>query len=104
MMRLGAGISIGFALCGASGLAQAPVVPAAAAGRMSGGMVWPTSLPEPMPLWSAGAPGALGSTEEDTPTIAAFIPAANPTKTAVVIAPGGGYVHLSMIKEGADVA
>jgi acetyl esterase/lipase len=57
-----------------------------------------------MPLWANGAPGALGSSEEDTPTIAAFIPASNPTKTAVVVAPGGGYVHLSMIKEGADVA
>jgi acetyl esterase/lipase len=57
-----------------------------------------------MPLWPNGAPGALGSSEEDTPTIAAFIPASNPTKTAVVIAPGGSYVHLSMVKEGSDVA
>jgi acetyl esterase/lipase len=71
---------------------------------MSGGMAWPASLPEPMALWPSGAPGTLGSSDEDTPTIAAFIPASNPTKTAVVIAPGGGYVHLSMIKEGADVA
>jgi len=71
---------------------------------MSGGMAWPANLPEPMPLWANGAPGALGSSEEDTPTIAAFIPASNPTKTAVIVAPGGGYVHLSMIKEGADVA
>jgi acetyl esterase/lipase len=57
-----------------------------------------------MPLWTNGAPGALGSSEEDTPTIAAFIPASNPMKTAVVVAPGGGYQHLSMMKEGADVA
>jgi acetyl esterase/lipase len=57
-----------------------------------------------MPLWANGAPGALGSSEEDTPTLSAFLPASNPTKTAVVIAPGGGYTHLSMIKEGADVA
>jgi acetyl esterase/lipase len=71
---------------------------------MSGGMAWPASLPQPMALWPSGAPGTLGSSDEDTPTIAAFIPASNPTKTAVVIAPGGGYVHLSMIKEGADVA
>jgi acetyl esterase/lipase len=67
-------------------------------------MVWPSNLPAPIPLWTGEAPGALGSSEEDTPTIAAFIPASNPTKTAVVIAPGGGYTHLSMIKEGADVA
>jgi acetyl esterase/lipase len=57
-----------------------------------------------MPLWPNGAPGALGSSEDDTPTIAAFLPASNPTKTAVVIAPGGGYQHLSMVREGSDVA
>jgi acetyl esterase/lipase len=71
---------------------------------MSGGYAWPANLPAPVPLWANGAPGALGSSEEDTPTIAAFIPASNPTHTAVVVAPGGGYVHLSRIKEGADVA
>ena len=94
----------------ATGLAQVPVPPAAAAAaaqpgvRMSGGYPWPSNLPTPIQLWPNGAPGALGSSEEDTPTIAAFIPASNPTKTAVVIAPGGGYVHLSMVKEGSDVA
>src|ERR1035441_2627023 len=94
----------------AMGLAQAPGVPAAApaaaqpGGRMSGGTAWPSNLPDPMPLWTSGAPGALGSSEEDTPTIAVFLPASNPTKTAVVVAPGGGYVHLSMVKEGSDVA
>src|SRR5580704_1034406 len=97
-------------LGGAVGFAQVPAAPATATaeaqpgGRMSGGMAWPANLPEPMPLWANGAPGARGSSEEDTPTIAAFIPASNPTKTAVIVAPGGGYVHLSMIKEGADVA
>ena len=67
-------------------------------------MVWAANLPAPVPLWTGEAPGALGTSEEDTPTIAAFIPASNPTKTAVVIAPGGGYAHLSMVKEGSDVA
>lgn len=76
----------------------------AAGGRVLAGVVWPANLPEPMPLWPNGAPGAQGSAEEDTPTLMAFIPASNPTKTAMVIAPGGGYQHLSMIKEGADVA
>jgi acetyl esterase/lipase len=88
-------------------MVQAQVAPATAAqpgGRMSGGYPWPANLPAPVPLWANGAPGALGSSDEDTPTIAAFIPASNPTKTAVVIAPGGGYQHLSMVKEGSDVA
>jgi acetyl esterase/lipase len=57
-----------------------------------------------MPLWPNGAPGAVGDADDDKPTITAYIPAANPTKTAVVIAPGGGYQHLSMVREGSDVA
>jgi len=92
-----------FAMSGVMGLAQAPAA-AQPGGRMSGGYPWPSTLPEPVPLWPSGAPGALGSSEEDTPTIAAFLPATNPTKTAVVIAPGGGYQHLSMVREGSDVA
>ncbi len=60
--------------------------------------------PPPMPLWANGAPGALGTADEDTPTLAAYIPASNPTRTAVIVAPGGGYQHLSMVKEGSDVA
>jgi acetyl esterase/lipase len=69
---------------------QTPVVAAAA--------------PAPMLLWANGAPGAVGTADDDTPTITAYLPAANPTKTAVVIAPGGGYQHLAMGYEGADIA
>ena len=38
-------------------------------------------------LWPEGAPGALGTAEDDKPTLTAYLPASNPTKTAVVIAP-----------------
>lgn len=55
-------------------------------------------------LWPAGAPGAQGDGDEDKPTLTIFLPAANPTKTGVVIAPGGGYQHLSIEKEGNAVA
>ena len=105
MRRIGLVFGLALAMGGAVGLAQAPA-PAAAqpGGRMSGGYPWPSNLPTPMPLWANEVPGAQGSSDEDAPTIAAFIPASNPTKTAVVIAPGGGYTHLSMVKEGADVA
>jgi acetyl esterase/lipase len=82
------------AMCGAMGLAQAPGATASAAAN---GLA-------PMLLWPNGTPGAVGDADDDKPTITAYIPAANPTKTAVVIAPGGGYQHLSMVKEGSDVA
>src|ERR1035441_9197133 len=74
-------------------MAQVPVTPAAV-----------VNGPAPMLLWANGAPGALGDADDDKPTITAYIPASNPTKTAVVIAPGGSYMHLSMVKEGSDVA
>lgn len=58
-----------------------------------------------MLLWPAGAPGALGDAEEDKPTLTVYLPTGpNVTKTGVVVAPGGGYTHLSMLKEGEDVA
>jgi acetyl esterase/lipase len=56
------------------------------------------------PLWPGGAPMAQGTEDVDVPTLTAYLPAENPTKSAVVIAPGGSYVHLSMEKEGSDVA
>jgi acetyl esterase/lipase len=58
-----------------------------------------------MLLWPAGAPGAVGDAEEDKPTLTVYLPTgANVTKTGVVVAPGGSYTHLSMIKEGEDIA
>lgn len=56
------------------------------------------------PLWPGGAPGALGTDSDDIPTLTAYLPAANPTQTAIVIAPGGGYSHLAVQLEGEDVA
>jgi len=61
--------------------------------------------PQPEPLWPNGAPGAQGTADDDIPTLTAFVvPAARSTGTAVVVAPGGGYLHLAMEKEGTDVA
>jgi acetyl esterase/lipase len=57
--------------------------------------------PQTMPLWPGQAPGALGTADEDIPTLTAYMP---PNTTgpmaAVIIAPGGGYAHLSMNLEG----
>jgi acetyl esterase/lipase len=58
----------------------------------------------PQPLWPAGAPGAQGSAAIDRPSVTAYLPASNPTKTGVLIFPGGGYQMLSMENEGTDIA
>src|SRR6266550_8245672 len=48
------------------------------------------------PLWPDGAPGALGKTDKDIPTLAAYLPEpASATGAAVVICPGGGYGGLA---------
>ena len=77
------------------------------------GVVWGQQVAAPMPapgkpvvlLWPAGAPGALGDSDEDKPTLMVFLPAGvNATKTGVVVAPGGSYQHLAMEKEGYAIA
>lgn len=56
-------------------------------------------------LWPDGAPGAKGSEDIDKPSLTVFVaPGENATKTAVVVAPGGGYEHLAWAKEGTDFA
>jgi acetyl esterase/lipase len=63
------------------------------------------NMPKPDPLWTNGAPGAAGAQDEDTPTLAPYIvPEGRGTGTAVIVCPGGSYVHLSMDKEGDQVA
>jgi len=66
--------------------------------------VAPATSPTPELLWPNGAPFAQGTADVDQPTLTTYLPANNPTKTAIIIAPGGGYVHLSMQKEGSDIA
>ncbi len=55
-------------------------------------------------LWPKGAPGAMGDTDLDKPALDVYLPASNPAHTGVVICPGGAYMHLTMQKEGTDVA
>src|SRR5580693_9034431 len=58
----------------------------------------------PVPLWPDGAPGALGTSSNDIPTLTAYLPdATNATGAAMVICPGGGYAHLAP-HEGNDYA
>ncbi|MEO7190076.1 MAG: alpha/beta hydrolase [Vicinamibacterales bacterium] len=57
--------------------------------------------PQKLLLWPNGAPGALGDADSDKPSLTIYMPP-NTTgpMTAVIIAPGGGYVNLSMNLEG----
>jgi acetyl esterase/lipase len=43
-----------------------------------------------IPIWPHGAPGALGTTEKDSPTLTPYLPD-NPSGAAMLIIPGGGY-------------
>jgi acetyl esterase/lipase len=61
--------------------------------------------PKPELLWPQGAPGALGDTDADKPSLAIYQPK-NPTPlhAGVVVCPGGGYGTLAMDHEGAQIA
>ncbi len=58
----------------------------------------------PVTLWPDGAPGALGVSTNDIPTLTPYLPdPAQATGAAMVICPGGGYAHLAP-HEGNDYA
>lgn len=61
--------------------------------------------PLSFPLWKQGAPGALGNTDEDIPSLTLY-PSISPSlsKTAVIVAPGGSYKFLASNHEGRQVA
>lgn len=55
-----------------------------------------TSAAEPIPLWAEKAPGALGETPKDIPTITPYLPEKpGAARAAMVICPGGGYGALA---------
>jgi acetyl esterase/lipase len=61
--------------------------------------------PASTPLWPAGAPGAVGTTDADVPSITIHLPeTAKRNGKAVLICPGGGYGGLMMSYEGHDIA
>jgi acetyl esterase/lipase len=61
-------------------------------------------MQNPIPLWPNGAPGALGNSTNDIPTLTPYLPdTTNATGAVMVICPGGGYAHLAP-HEGNDYA
>jgi len=67
--------------------------------------VLPIEDGQTLPLWSGGAPGALGTAETDIPAITVYLPRTMaPNTPAMVVCPGGGYAALAMNHEGRQVA
>jgi acetyl esterase/lipase len=48
-----------------------------------------------IPLWPDGAPGALGTSSNDIPTLTPYLCGTNATGAAMIICPGGGYSRLA---------
>lgn len=55
-------------------------------------------------LWPGGAPGAVGTADEDKPRLEIFSGFGPAPHTAVIVCPGGGYTHLAYEKEGTRIA
>jgi acetyl esterase/lipase len=73
--------------------------------------VQPAAAPDPaLPhgqieyLWPEGAPGAVGTEEQDKPHLEIFAGYGSGPHAAVVVCPGGGYAHLAYEKEGTQIA
>src|SRR5271157_234933 len=97
-----------------------PAILFVSAGRQASAQPPTTPAPKTVNLWPGVAPGSeqwkqpetvVGSAGNrrimnvDTPTLTVYVPeASNATGTAVIIAPGGGFVWLSIDSEGHDVA
>jgi acetyl esterase/lipase len=78
-----------------------PTTPAAQTGRGGGA---PPASPQEILLWESGAPGALGQTDADKPSITVYRAPRGSNGTAIVVAPGGGYANLATEHEGRQEA
>ena len=83
----------------AAGASQ--TVPATQTGR---GAAPPPPSPQEILLWENGAPGALGQTDADKPSITVYRAPRGSSGTAIVVAPGGGYANLATEHEGRQEA
>jgi acetyl esterase/lipase len=64
----------------------------------------PTGFAKTIVLWPNGAPGALGGGEGDIPKMYMYPAPGAGVHSAVIVMPGGGYVHLAIEKEGGEEA
>lgn len=64
----------------------------------------PMGFAKTVVLWPNGAPGALGDGEGDVPKMYVYPAPGAGLHSAVIVMPGGGYVHLAIEKEGGEEA
>ena len=69
-------------------------------GRASAGDLPPAGYAKVLNLWPAEAPMAKGNSPDDTPRLYYYPATASGVRSAVIVMPGGGYVHEVMEKEG----
>jgi len=63
------------------------------------------NTPQTILLWLNSAPGALGTGDEDKPSLTVYpVTPQNKTSTAVIVVPGGSYTHLASDHEGKQIA
>jgi acetyl esterase/lipase len=63
------------------------------------------NMPKPELLWPNGAPGALGTQDDDQPSLYPYlVPPGRGTGTAVIVCPGGSYRKVELDLEGNQVA
>ena len=60
-----------------------------------------TKASKSLNLYPGAVPGALGHSAADRPTIDVYLPAQNPTQSAVLVIPGGSYHDVVAEQEGA---
>ncbi|MGB9415653.1 MAG: alpha/beta hydrolase [Acidobacteriaceae bacterium] len=63
-----------------------------------------TATNKTLNVYPGAVPGALGHAAADRPTIDVYLPAANPTHSAVLVIPGGSYHDVVADHEGAEPA
>jgi acetyl esterase/lipase len=77
------------------------VAPAASVSSQQGPAAPILQEPQTILLWPDGAPAAQGEENADKPALTVYMPPNTAGRmTAVIVAPGGGYSHLSMNNEG----
>lgn len=92
------------------GSSQAATAPASGMAKGESVESYQSALPASLSfptyqLWHSAAPGSKGRTPDDLPTLTVYRPSPDrQTGAAVVIAPGGGYINLSMALEGSEPA